>query len=57
MLSFLGLAESILAFEKRSTDGAMLSCLKMESLAQFGVTNALHGSKILGHVAKLKCHH
>ena len=57
MLSSFGLVESIHAFEKRSTNGAMLSFLKMESLAQFGVTNALHASKILGHAAKLKCHH
>lgn len=57
MLSSLCLAEYIHAFEKEYIDGAMLSFLNMEGLAQLGVTNALHASKILGHAAKLNCDH
>lgn len=57
MSSSLCLAEYIHAFEKESIDGAMLSFLNLEGLAQLGVTNALHASMILGHAAKLKCDH
>ncbi|XP_078355942.1 uncharacterized protein LOC144640732 [Oculina patagonica] len=54
MLKYLNLGEYINLFEKESIDGAMLSFLNMEGLVQLGITNALHASRILGHVAKLK---
>ena len=54
MLKILNLDEYIHVIEKESVDGAMLSFLNMEGLAQLGITNVLHAAKILGQVAKLK---
>ena len=53
-MKILNLDEYIHVIEKESVDGAMLSFLNMEGLAQLGITNVLHAAKILGQVAKLK---
>lgn len=54
MLKSLNLGEYIHVFQKESIDGAMLHILNMEGLLKLGITNALHASRIQGHVAKLK---
>lgn len=54
MLKILNLDEYIHVIEKESVDGAMLSFLNMEGLAQLGITNVLHAAKILDQVANLK---